>query len=430
MAASFPIRDYSKDSDIYAPIMKLLLFFVFVLLTVPLSAQTWHTRKIADGGVIHRFFDTSPISPSGRYAALFRLPYEDHAPVAGDAGTVIVIDMVTGVEVFSVSTRGWEMQLGANVQWGCSDSELFYNDVDPDTWKPYAVCADIFTGKTERCPGTVFMVSPDGKKLLSYDLKKSRFAQAGYGVVVPDSEVSRNWGPVEDDGVYVTDLVTGHCRMIASIADIYRETVPSIAVENPEKYEYYCFQTKWNPQGTRILTTVQWTPPGGMRRRAVITMAPDGSDIRTAITPEQWARGGHHVNWMPDGEHLSMNLNIDDSPGPEIISVRYDGTQLKRLYGNGTGHPSADPSGLPYIVTDVYAGEMTVSDTLSPIRLIDLDRQIESCLAAVYLPPIGNFELRVDAHPSWTRNGGAVVFNGVENGHRCVYMITFDDKEF
>ena len=73
---------------------------------------------------------------------------------------------------------------------------------------------------------------------------------------------------------------------------------------------------------------------------------------------------------------------------------------------------------------------MTVSDTLSPIRLIDLDRQIESCLAAVYLPPIGNFELRVDAHPSWTRNGGAVVFNGVENGHRCVYMITFDDKEF
>ena len=220
--------------------MKILLFLVFVLLTVPLSAQTWHVRKIAEGGVIHRFFDTSPISPSGRYAALFRLPYEDHAPVAGDAGTVTVIDMVTGVEVFSVSTRGWEMQLGANVQWGSSDSELFYNDVDPDTWEPYAVCADIFTGKTERCPGTVFMVSPDGKKLLSYDLKKSRFAQAGYGVVVPDSEVSRNWGPVEDDGVYVTDLATGHCRMVASIADIYRETVPSIAVENPEKYEYYC----------------------------------------------------------------------------------------------------------------------------------------------------------------------------------------------
>ena len=80
MEASSPIRDISGNHVITSTsIMKILLPFVLAMLTLPLPAQTWHVRKIADGGVIHRFFDTSPISPSGRYAALFRLPVPDYS---------------------------------------------------------------------------------------------------------------------------------------------------------------------------------------------------------------------------------------------------------------------------------------------------------------------------------------------------------------
>lgn len=384
-------------------------------------------KIVSDGGCIHRFFDTSPISPSGKYIALFRFPYEDHSPFPGEAGEVFVIDLKSGEEIYTVKTRGWEMQLGANVQWGKSDDELFYNDVDPATWEAYALQLNIRTGEKKRCAGTVFMASPDGSKLLSYDLRKSRFAQVGYGVIVPDSAVERNWGPVDNDGVFVTDVRTGTCRMITSIADIYEKSLPSIAVDDPDKYEYYCFQVKWNPQGTRILTTVQWTPrSGGDRRRAVITMNADGTDIRTAITPGQWARGGHHVNWMPDGEHLSMNLNLDDKKGLEIIQVRYDGTDLKEVYPLGSGHPSFHPAGLPYVVTDAYAGEIPLENGLSPIRLIDIEQQTETNLAEVYLPSIHNFEFRVDAHPAWDRTGKYVVFNGVNAGKRCVYLVEVD----
>ena len=378
---------------------------------------------MAEGGCIHRFFDTSPISPSGKYIALFRFPDEIHSPRPGSLGEVFIQDVESGEVVFSIPSCGWEMQLGANVQWGKSDEELFYNDVDTTTWQAYAVRLNFKTGEKMRCKGTVFMVSPDGNELLSYDLCKSRLAQVGYGVIVPDSVVRRNVGPVADDGVYVTDLKTNSCRMIASLADIYEKSVPSIAISNPNDYEYYCFQVKWNLQGTRILTTVQWTPlSGGERRRAVITMNPDGSDIRTAITPEQWARGGHHINWMPDGDHLSMNLNIDGKEGVEIVSVKYDGTDLKEAYPIGSGHPSFNVAGLPYIVTDAYAGEVVAGKGLTPIRLINYEQQTEYNLAEVYLPPIRNFEFRVDAHPAWDRTGRYVVFNGVKNGHRCVYM--------
>ena len=385
-------------------------------------------RVVAEGGVTHRFFDTSPISPSGRYIALFRLPYEDRTPQPGDTGRVEVTELATGRCIYSAESRGWEMQLGANVQWGATDEELFYNDVDTATWEPYAVRVNIFSGKQLRCAGTVFMVSPDGRSLSSHNLLKSRYAQSGYGVIVPEERISRNIGPVADDGVYVTDLTTNQCRMIASIADIYEKTTPSIAIPDPENYAYYCFQTKWNPQGTRLLTTVQWTPlTGGQRRRAVITMNPDGSDIRTAVTPEQWARNGHHINWMPDGEHLSMNLNVDEDDGVEIVSMRYDGAELTNLYPDGSGHPSFHPQGLPWVLTDAYAGEVQLPNGQTPIRLIDLGRNKESTVAAVNLPPIRNFELRIDAHPVWDKTGRFVVFNAQQAGKRCVMLLDLGD---
>src|SRR5215217_7209054 len=84
-------------------------------------------RKVASGKIIHRFHDTSPISPSGKYIALFRIPFEDHYPEAGDVGEVVLIDMATGKETVIERSFGWEMQVGANVQWGATDHELFYN---------------------------------------------------------------------------------------------------------------------------------------------------------------------------------------------------------------------------------------------------------------------------------------------------------------
>jgi hypothetical protein len=104
-------------------------------------------KKISSGRIIHRFFDTSPVSPSGRYLALFRFPSETSSPKPGDAGEVIVVDMKTGKEKVVARSRGWEMQLGANVQWGSSDKELYFNDVDTSSWKAFAVQLDPISGK-------------------------------------------------------------------------------------------------------------------------------------------------------------------------------------------------------------------------------------------------------------------------------------------
>ena len=414
----------------------LLLAVVITGATVPLMAQTAGqnspeisagegitVKKVSTGKVIHRFFDTSPLSPSGRYLALFRMPYENKSPQPGDAGEVVLVDMKTGKEKVVATSRGWEAQLGANVQWGKSDAELLFNDVDTTTWKAFCVVLNPANGQSRRLDGTIFMASNDGKKIASYNLLASRYAQVGYGVIIPKNLVPHNIGPVSTDGIYITDIASGKTKRIVTIKEIYEGSLPSIAIANPGDHEYYCFQVKWNPQGTRLLTTVQWTPvKGGARLRSVITMKPDGSEIRTAVTPEQWAKGGHHINWMPDGEHLSMNLNTDGKAGLELIAVKYDGSDMKTVFTPGSGHPSYHPKGLPLIVTDAYPDEpITKRNGTVPIRLLHTDTHAEEEAAEVFVTNT-NGEFRIDPHPAWDRSGRYVIFNGFTGGTRNVFV--------
>ena len=397
------------------------------------AAEGVRIIKATSGRTIHRFFDTSPFSPSGRYLAVFRFPREDRSPRAGEAGEVVLVDLVNGGERVVATSRGYEMQLGANVQWGTTDSELYFNDVDPATWEAFAVQLNPLTGASRRLGGTVFMVSPDGKQLASYNLIASRRAQVGYGVIVPDAAMpARNIGPVATDGVELTDVATGVSRRIVSIREIYEKSVPSLAIPNPDDFEYYCFQVKWNPQGTRLLTTVQWSPradrnavrsaAGLGRLRAVITMRPDGSELRTAVTPAQWAKGGHHVNWMPDGEHLSMNLDVDGKPGLELITVRADGTDLKVIFKPGSGHPSQQPGGAPFFITDAYPDEpVAARDGTSPLRLLDVAHGTERTLVSMFVSMTAG-EFRVDPHPAWDPKGRFVAFNGFVGGTRGVFV--------
>lgn len=386
-------------------------------------------KKIGKGNVIHRFHDTSPLSPSGNFVALFRIPFDDHYPEPGDAGEVVLINTLTLEERVIAKSFGWEMQVGANVQWGATDNELFYNDVDTATWEVFTVKFDPVKMKSQRINGPLFMVSQDGKKLVSHNLINSIHAQSGYGVIVPPHLTQINIGLVENDGVFVTDIKTGLSKKIVSIKDIYEKSTPKVTVPNPDQFAIYCFKAMWNPQGTRLMTCLIFRPLDKSERKvAVITMRPDGSDIRTAITHEQRARGGHHMAWMPDGEHISMNLENDGVPGLEVITVKYDGSELKTVFTPGSGHPSFHPKGLPFIITDSYWNEpVTKMDGFIPLRLLNTESKKETIIAYVFVPKVNDSSFRVDLHPAWSRCGRYVFFNGYENNERCVFMADLGD---
>lgn len=387
-------------------------------------------------GCIHRFFDTCPISPSGRYLAVFRLPFEDRQPEPGEAGHVCLVDLETGDSRAVAETRGWEPQMGANINWGGSDRELFFNDVEPGEWRPFAWKLDPLGGARQRMEGTVYHASPDGRWLVSANMTTMRRTQPGYGVRVPDACVRRNIGPVDDDGFTLTDTATGTQRMLASTRELLSRADPPVRIEDPAGCEIYGFHSKFNPQGDRLMVSLRWfaatgEPGWDMFKRdwravryAWVTLDPAGRSMRCAVGPEQWVKGGHHATWFPDGRRISMNLRLDGET-MRFVQVDADGRDLRAMREDvvGSGHPTVHPDGR-HLLTDTYTREPNAfGDGTIPLRWVDLETGRERALVRINTAqPCPDGVMRVDPHPAWDRTWRRVVFNAFVGGTRRVFL--------
>jgi hypothetical protein len=368
--------------------------------------------------------------------AVFKVPFEERLPRPGDTGWVVVIDLETGEERVVAETAGWDMQMGANINWGGDDSQLFFNDCDLETWEPFAWCMDVTSGERRRMEGSVYHASQDGKWLISANLKTTRLTQLGYGVWVPDEKIRRNVGPVDDDGFTITDTRTGEARLLLSLRDIFEKADPPVRFEGIEDCEVYGFHAKFNPQSDRLMLSLRWfhrreepvfysfKVKGLETEFAWVTCRPDGSELRCATDPEKWKPGGHHATWFPDGERISANMRTPDED-LRFWEVNYDGTGLKKMLRDvpGSGHPTVHPDGR-HLLTDTYTWEpLAYGDGTVPLRWIDMQTAREQVLVRIDTSrPAGDSALRVDPHPAWDRSWRYVVFNGTIQGSRHVFL--------
>lgn len=388
-------------------------------------------------GAFLRFFDTPPFSPSGRYLTAFAMPFEDRLPKPGDEGHVLVVDLHTGEESIAGSSRGWESQMGANLQWGKDDETLIFNDVDMKSWEPRCVKLNWRSGRKELFDGFVYQVSPDGTKAVASDPRTMRCTQSGYGVVVPDEKVPLRPGPQESDGIFITDLESGKRTMLVSSAEIFERAMPESEREAAKSQDVYLFHSKWNANGTRIMLSMRRTPQRTPRvldamhngihiRFDVFTIKPDGTELYDAIPADLWERGGHHTTWMADGERLSFNLG-DMKGGLDLMQVRFDGSKLGKLCDTkGSGHPSENPRKPGIFVADTYVREKEAyGDDTTPIRLIDLKADSSRRIIRIKTETPhqkANAALRVDPHVVWDKSGRFIAFNAFDEGTRKVYV--------
>lgn len=382
-------------------------------------------------GAFHRFFDTSPISPSGRYAALTRMLKEDRLPKPGDIAEIILIDLETGENRVIAETCGWDTQLGAQVQWGKDDTQLFFNDLDLETWNAYGIVMDPVRGKKRKLEGTVYMVSSDGRYAISPCLLRTGATQAGYGVIVPQEYVPVNRDITEEDGIYITDVETGKARLLVSFKDIVRKALPPINMEQYGKGAFYGFHVKWNPRNDRIMFVIRYTRDRLKFIPQLVTMKADATDIRVAIPASEWSKGGHHPNWLPDGENLLINIKYDGKM--RLAKARYDGSNYGLLINGviGSGHPTLHPNGKIAITDSYVKEEVAFGDGTTPIRLMRVkEGTVENILRIRTEPAYSGpkVELRVDPHPAWDRSFKYIVFNACPEGKRKVFIA--DMKEY
>lgn len=373
----------------------------------------------ADYSEAIRFYDTSPVDASLRYLAVTRFPDDTRLPRPGDPAQVVIRDLHTGKDIAIEETTAWDTQLGAQPQWHPQQPRLYFNVMGTDNL-PHACCLDLLTGARTEAAGPVYMLSPDGTRLASPDLRKTGHAQPGYGVHVDDPP--RNTGAPEHDGVWITDLATNQMRLAASL----RHLAENAGLGDPCSGEWYVFHVKWNPVYDRLLIVVRWKQECGGWRRAVVTCGSEGADTRCLITATQWAPGGHHPNWTPDGCGIIMNLRLTpDGPLRFVRVPDKDGARHSVLTERpGSGHPTLNPA-MTHLLTDAYRRESMARNGAVPLRWIHLESGTETTLCLVGAAPVfpgPKLEWRVDPHPAWCMDGRHIVFNGWHRGRRRVFL--------
>jgi hypothetical protein len=395
-----------------------------------------------DGYYVHTFYDVCPFSPSQKYLAVTRLPYQDREPVFGDRADVCLIDLERQTIRTVYSTKAWGFQLGANLNWGRSDRYLYANEVINGS----AVCVriDIETGDIDTFAGPMYHIAPDESCVAGFPLDLINATQSGYGA--PLASGAKAWlpqGAAAKEGIWKTNLVTNTKTLLLSLSDGARAMTDGIPCMDGT---FYFFHTKFNRQNSRILQVMRCLcgpgPKANVRRGNVsggnftrfnmlLTFKPDGSDLRRVVSYQQWAAGGNHPNWHPDGEHIIMNLTpawLGDQT-MRFCMFRYDGTEFKVLADDlrGSGHPSMETRSR-YLISDAYPHQpMARSNGEVPIRLVDVENGKEEAVCYIRTLWPGPESLRLDPHPVWSRDYRKVCFNGAPDGRRQVFIADLTD---
>lgn len=366
------------------------------------------------------FFDVNPFSPSGKLLAVTLVPFTWRIPYPGDVAQVGVINLAEQRLTVVHNTTGWGAQLGANVQWGQTDDDLFCNDVINGVAR--GVHIQPSSGETRVLDGTIFALSPDNRYSYAGNLHLINAGIPGYGVPEPMRSPQRQRGGASaSEGVWRTDLVTGKTELFLSLSDI----VAALPEQDPFRGgNYYVFNVKVNLQNTRLMILIftRGAPGRGGWPPQLVTCDIDGSNIRLAVPDRLWRIGGHHPNWAPDGDHIVMNLRPKGKP-MEFVRFRHDGTEMTVLAPGhkGGGHPSLNPA-QTHLLTDAYVSEgLTDGNGEVPIRLFDLASNTETILARVFTRRLDG-PRRIDPHPVWSPDGRLVVYNGVVDGKRQVLI--------
>lgn len=377
------------------------------------------------GDFMHSFFDVCPLSPSGRYLAVTRLPFVWRYPAPGDLAEVCVIDLVERSLRAVHRTDGWALQLGAHLHWHpLSDRFLFCNERGGGGGA--AVRLDLETGEVRRYAAPIYAMAPEGRYALSPALDLINATQQGYGV--PEPLLGRRrlgrGGPSAEEGLLRLDLESGKAETLLSIADIVGPLPTASALRHATSY---LFHVKIAPDGGRIfqvLRSLDLPDRPGAVRSSIVSFDPGGGDIRLALPHHAWDRGGHHPSWLPDGRRILMNLVPAGGDQLRFVTFGWNGGDLRELEGGrrGSGHPSVGPSGR-LLVTDAYLNEgFGAADGLAPLRGIGIADGRELCLASLDCGPPNLRARRIDPHPVWSRDGRRLVVNACIGGRRQVLL--------
>ncbi|OGV69869.1 MAG: hypothetical protein A3K19_19175 [Lentisphaerae bacterium RIFOXYB12_FULL_65_16] len=371
----------------------------------------------------HHFFgyyDIQPFSGDGRFHLCNRVPFMDRLQDGNDRAELGMVRLHDGTFVPLAETYAWNFQQGTMLRWHPAkpNEEIIYNTRLQGTYK--AVVKNIVTGEQRVLSRAVANVDPTGRWGLSVNFSRMFDFRPGYGYAgLPDPFL--NIAAPADDGIFLVNIATGESKLILSL-DAMRQLFP----DAPEtKMKLMVNHINFNTDGTRFLFLLRnmampaTTQPKVAWKTATLTANTDGSDIHIM----NGFGGASHYIWR-DPEHVLIYADIGLKGKLELYLVRDrtpEAQAIDPVFFTHDGHCSYSPD-LNYILYDSYPDAAGYRKLI----LYDVRKRKGETLATLFSSrwdALPNVDIRCDLHPRWNRDGSAISFDSVHEGHRHIYCM-------
>lgn len=183
---------------------------------------------------------------------------------AATVGRIRIFDTISKNNIAVEDSPIWGSQVGSHVQWGQSDNILYYNSISNHSRnysfskpKISGIAFNIVSGERQILDCPIYHISPDGQWGICPNLSTIHRTQRGYGI---DSEPIRKSLKLDegiessskaDDGIYLTDLKSGKCRLLVPLQAFIEAA--GLSMDTPT----FGFHTKWSSDSSRILCVIR-----------------------------------------------------------------------------------------------------------------------------------------------------------------------------
>jgi len=361
------------------------------------------------------YYDKSPWDATGRYMLCMRAKDTWSEPDPLGEAEIILIDTQDG-NSFRVlaKTHTWNVQQGCMAQWLGPDfkSKILYNDLRNGAY--CSVILDIESNEERILPMPAYTVSADGRTALSLDFSRLHSLRLGYGYAALPEKTKDEALP-EATAVWRMNIESGEETPILSYKD-FVEFQPRKEMQEPGSV-HKVNHLMLSPNGKRFMVLYRWFV-GSRKYTRLNTCNIDGSDMYVLSDDDMVS----HCYWKNDEEIIAFENKNNGGTGYFLMK---DKTQeFKKLWPqlSNDGHPSYSPTDNHLVVTDSYPNRARVAD-VKLLRDNDPEGNEIKVIARVFAPFKYDNDTRCDLHPRWKRDGKAICFDSVFEGHRGLYIV-------
>jgi len=366
------------------------------------------------------YYDLQPWSRDGRFHLCHRVAFQDRTPTAADPAELGMVSMADARFIPFAQTYAWNFQQGAMLQWHPlqPDEVAIYNTRAGGEFRG-ALCS-VWTGEERLLERPVAAVDPRGRYALSVNFSRMFDFRPGYGYAGIPDPFGQEAHPKED-GVFLIDLQSGASRLLLS----YHELAARFGQHDwLSGCKLLVNHITFNSDGSRFVFLLRNFPPAPRAswKTAVLTANLEGEDVRLL---NDFGLASHY--WWRDPQHLLIYAGMG-SNGERGLYLVDDQTGRAELvdpaFFTSDGHCSYSPGGAK-ILYDSYPDHDGYR-RLYLYDVYDVGERRGVTLATLRSEPIGRLErvdIRCDLHPRWNRDGSAISFDSVHEGHRHLYWM-------